>query len=90
MTSSTKKTVYPSTQGIHHTAVNNDIYALPVKRRQKRREELPLGWEKHEVNTLIYFNIHKNRLAQLLKGQLLLISHLHIYYLKFVQSICFA
>ena len=81
---------YPSPRGIHHTAVNNDIYALPVKRRQKRREELPLGWEKHEVNTLIYFNIHKNLLAQLLKGQLLLISHLHIYYLKFVQSICFA
>ena len=45
---------YHSPRGIHHTTVNNDIYALPVKRRQKRKEDLPSGWEKHEVNTLIY------------------------------------
>ena len=38
-------------RGIHHTSVNNDIYAVPVKRRQKRKEDhLPAGWEKHEVN----------------------------------------
>ena len=32
-----------------HIEVNNDIYAVPVKRRIKKRSELPLGWEKHEV-----------------------------------------
>ena len=32
-----------------HTSVNNDMYALPIRRRQKKREELPSGWERHEV-----------------------------------------
>ena len=28
-----------------------DISALPpVRRRQKKREELPVGWERHEVS----------------------------------------
>lgn len=27
-----------------------DISALPVRRRQKKREELPAGWERHEVS----------------------------------------
>ena len=31
-----------------HMEVNNDIYALPVRRRQKKAH-LPPGWEKHEV-----------------------------------------
>ena len=30
-------------------SVNNDIYAGPIRRRQKKREELPPGWERHEV-----------------------------------------
>ena len=30
-------------------SVNNDMYALPIRRRQKKREELPPGWERHEV-----------------------------------------
>ena len=28
---------------------NQSQYALPIRRRQKRREELPPGWERHEV-----------------------------------------
>ena len=28
---------------------HNDTYALPIRRRQKKREELPPGWERHEV-----------------------------------------
>jgi len=46
---------YHSPRGIHHTTVNNDIYALPVKRRQKRKEELPSGWEKHEDSDGAYY-----------------------------------
>ena len=26
----------------------SDLYAVPVKRRQRKTEELPPGWEKHE------------------------------------------
>ena len=33
----------------HQTTGNNDMYALPIRRRQKMREELPPGWERHEV-----------------------------------------
>ena len=40
-------------QEIEHTAVNNDIYALPIRRRQKKKEELPPGWERHEVSFYI-------------------------------------
>jgi hypothetical protein len=32
---------------------NNDLHAGPVKRRVKKRSELPLGWEKHEVSRVI-------------------------------------
>jgi hypothetical protein len=28
----------------------SDLYAVPVKRRQRKAEELPPGWEKHEVS----------------------------------------
>ncbi len=28
---------------------SSDLYAVPVKRRQRKGEELPPGWEKHEV-----------------------------------------
>ena len=34
---------------LEHTSVNNDIYALPIRRRQKKKEDLPSGWERHEV-----------------------------------------
>ena len=29
--------------------------AVPVRRRVKKRSELPLGWEKHEVRSLLRF-----------------------------------
>ncbi len=32
---------------------SSDLYAVPVKRRQRKGEELPPGWEKHEVRPLI-------------------------------------
>merc|ERR1712127_654257 len=38
-----------------HIEVNNDIYAVPVKRRIKKRSELPLGWEKHEDSDGAYY-----------------------------------
>ena len=34
-----------------------DISALPVRRRQKKREELPAGWERHEVSWRIKYFI---------------------------------
>ena len=30
--------------------------AAPVRRRVKKRSELPLGWEKHEVSSLLRFS----------------------------------
>ncbi len=30
---------------------SSDLYAVPVKRRQRKGEELPPGWEKHEVRS---------------------------------------
>ena len=44
-----KETNTVEQQEIEHTSVNNDIYALPIRRRQKKKEELPPGWERHEV-----------------------------------------
>ena len=40
--------VHQSPTHTPHTHINNDIYALPVKRRPKKNDLLA-GWEKHEV-----------------------------------------
>lgn len=45
---------------IPHIKENNDLYAVPVKRRQdseeeRRDENLPPGWEKHEDNDGPYY-----------------------------------
>jgi len=39
----------------HQTTGNNDMYALPIRRRQKMREELPPGWERHEDSDGAYY-----------------------------------
>ena len=51
-----KEKFFSQNQEVKH--INNGIYALPIRRRQKKREELPPGWERHEVREK-YFEFYK-------------------------------
>ena len=58
---SEKLTDSVSEKDISHTQINNDIYAIPVKRRTKKNNQLQAGWEKHEVRTSLLFFINLYR-----------------------------